>query len=139
MTLSFEQSRQLGGRSRFAGTIQSNNQNSCRLLKIERRRIAAEQDRQFVMENFDDLLTGRNAAQYFFAKCFRFDAPDKFFRDLKIDISFEQCEANLSQRSVDIFFADFSVTAEILEDPLQLVTQLRKHFSDWRASAPSAP
>src|SRR5260370_14844363 len=106
MTLFFEQSRQLGGRSCFARTIQSNNQNSCRLLKIERRRITAEQDRQFVIENFDDLLTGRNATQYFFAKRFRSDPRDKIFRDLKIDIAFQQGEPHLSYRMVDIGLAD---------------------------------
>ena len=96
MALFFEQSRQLGGRSCFARTIQSNNQNSCRLLKIERRRIGAEQDRQFVIKNFDDLLAGRNAAQYFFAKRFRFDPGNEIFRDLKIDIAFHQGEPHLS-------------------------------------------
>src|ERR1700736_2558332 len=129
MTLFFEQSRQLGGRSCFARTIQSNNQNSCRLLKIERRRITAKEDRQFIIENFDDLLTGRNAAQYFFTKCFRFDARDKFLRDLKIDIAFHQSEPHLSQRMVDVGLADLPVTAKVLENFLQLVTQLRKHGS----------
>ena len=52
---------------------------------------------------------------------------DEFLSDLKIDIGFEQGEPNLAQRGVNVFFADFSVTAKILKDLLQFVAQLRKH------------
>ena len=99
-----------------------------RLAEIKRRGVAAEQDRQFIVENLNDLLAWRDAAQNGFAERFVFDARDESLRDFKIDIGFEQREADLSQRGVDIRFADFSVATEIFEDLLQLVTELRKQI-----------
>src|SRR5436853_393651 len=126
-TLLFKQQRQLCRRSCFAGAVQSDQQNSARFAELKRRRIASEQDRQFIVKNLNDLLTGRDAAQNGFAQRFFFDACDEILRDLKIKISCEQREANLAQRSIDVLLPDFSVTAEILKDLLQSVAQLRKH------------
>src|SRR2546421_10055058 len=98
-----------------------------RFANIERSGIATEQDRQFVIENLNDLLTGGDAAQDRFAQRLVFHARDEIFRDLKIDIRFEQREPDLAQRGIDVLLADFSATAEILENLLQLIAQLRKH------------
>ena len=98
-----------------------------RLAEIKRRGVAAEQDRQFIVENLNDLLARRNASEHRFAKRFFFDSGDEFFGDVKIDIGFEQRETDLAQRSINIFLADLSVTAEILENLLQPIAQLRKH------------
>src|SRR5437660_5943389 len=100
-------------------------------------RIAAEQDRQFIVENLNDLLARRNASEHRFAKRFFFDSGNEFFGDVKIDIGFEQRETDLAQRRIDVLLADFSVTAETLKDLLQLVAQLRKHEMEGRA--PSRP
>ena len=108
-----------------------------RLAEIKRRGVAAEQDRQFSVENLNDLLARRNASEHRFAKRFFFDSGDEFFGDVKIDIGFEQRETNLAQRGIDVLLVDFSVTAEILKDLLQLVAQLRKHEVEGRA--PSRP
>ncbi len=134
-----QQPRKLRSRGRFAGAIQPDNQNSTRFAEIERRGVAAEQDRQFVIKNLNDLLTGRDATQHGFAKCFFLDPGNEFFCDLKIDISLEQRQPHLAERGVDVHLADRPVAAKILKDLLQLVTQLRKHLvlGFWRAHAPS--
>ena len=126
-TLLLKQQRKLCRRSCFAGAVQSDDQNSARFAELKRRRIAAEQDRQFIVKNLNDLLTGRDAAQHGFAQRFFFDACDEVLRDLKIDVGFEQRQPHLAQRGVDVLLADFSVTAEVLKDLLQFVAQLRKH------------
>ena len=54
------------------------------------------------MKNLHDLLTGRDAAQHFFAQRLFLDARDESLRDLEIDIGFEQREADLPQRIVDV-------------------------------------
>src|SRR5437588_1695117 len=95
--------------------------------EIERRGMTAQQDRQFVVENFNDLLTGRDAAQNGFAKRFVSDPRDEFLCNLKIDIGLEKRQSDLPQRGVDVRLADFSVAAEILENLLQLIAELRKH------------
>jgi hypothetical protein len=121
--LFFEQPRQLGGGSGFARAIQPNDQDSPGLIQIERRRVAAEQDRQFIVKNFYDLLPGSDAAQNLFAQSFCFDARDEILCDLKIDVGLEQREPHLAQRAVNIGFADLSMAAQIFENILQLIAE----------------
>src|SRR5262245_29745041 len=106
-----------------------------RLPEIEGRGIAAEQGRQFVVKNLNDLLTGRDAAQNGFAERFDSDARDEFFRDLEIDIGLEEREPDLPQRGIDVCFADFPVTAEVLKDLLQFIAELRKYGNDRAKSS----
>ena len=103
-------------------------------------RVAAEKRGQFVMKNFYDLLTGRDAAENSFAERFFFYPRDEFSGDLKIYISFEEREAHLTQRSVHVGFADNAVPTQVLENFLKLVAKLWKHgvvsaasFKEWRS------
>src|SRR5438270_9069329 len=79
------------------------------------------------MKNFDDLLARRDAAQHFFAERLFFDPSDELLGDLEIHIGFQQREADLAQRVIDVGFADRAMTAEVLKDVLKLVAELRKH------------
>ena len=79
------------------------------------------------MKNFNDLLAGRDAAQDFLTQGFFLYARDKVFRDLEIDIRFEQREADLPQRVVNVRLADRAVTSQVLEDVLKFIAELRKH------------
>ena len=89
------------------------------------------------MENLNDLLTRGNAAQNFFAQGFFFDARDETFRDLKINVGFKQSESDLAQRTVDVGFANRAMAAQVLENVLQLVAELRKHIELGGSSAPA--
>src|SRR5438094_8276909 len=79
------------------------------------------------MEDFYDLLTGRDAAENSFAERFFFYPPDEFSGDLKIYIRFEQRQAHLTQRGVHVRVADDATPTQILENSLKLVAELRKH------------
>src|SRR5262252_2596541 len=79
------------------------------------------------MENLNDLLAGCDAAKNSFSKRLLFNAGDEFFGDLKIDIGFEQSQSHLSQRGVDVRFADRAVSTQVSEDILKFVGELRKH------------
>ena len=79
------------------------------------------------MEYFDDLLSGRDTAQDGLAQRLFFDSSDESFRDLKINIGFEQCQADLAQRVIDVRFANCAMTPQVLEDLLQFVAELGKH------------
>ena|SRR5205823_4778344 len=79
------------------------------------------------MKNLNDLLARRDTAQDFLAQSFFLYAGDKTFRDLEIDIRFEQREAHLPQRVVNVRLADRAVTAQVLEDVLKLIAELREH------------
>src|SRR5919204_3772838 len=92
--------------------------------------IASEQRGQFVMKNFYDLLAGRNAAKYGFSKRLFFDTCNELFGDLKIDISFEQSQPHLTQRGVDVRFADRAVSPQLFENILKFVGELGKHNRD---------
>src|SRR5438552_18456321 len=91
---------------------------------MKRLRIPAEQRNQFAMKNFYDLLTRRNAAKHSFAERFLFYAGNEFSGDLKIDVGFKQCHANVAQCSVDVRFADNPVPTEFFENLLKLVAKL---------------
>src|SRR5262249_12217886 len=86
------------------------------------------------MKNLNDLLAGRDTAQDFLTQRFFLYPRDKTFRDLEIDIRFEQCKADLAKRVVNVRLADRAVTAQILEDVLKFIAELRKHLTsnNWR-------
>jgi hypothetical protein len=46
---------------------------------------------------------------------------------LKIDVGFEQSQAYLAQRGIDVRFADRTVPTQLFEDVLEFVRELRKH------------
>ncbi len=98
----FNRQRQLGRRGCFARAVKPNDQNARLIFQAKRLCVAAKQHRQFIVKNFYDLLTRRNAAKYTFAKRFLFYASNEFSGDLKINIRFEQRHPNLAQRSVDV-------------------------------------
>ena len=79
------------------------------------------------MKNLNDLLTGRDAAQHFLAQRLFFDPRDEILRDLEINIRLQQREAHLPHGIVDIRFADRAMPAQILENILKLIAELRKH------------
>src|SRR2546423_14109223 len=79
------------------------------------------------MKNLNDLLAGRDAAQDFLAESLLFDPANEILRDLEIDVRFEQRQAHLPERVIDVGLADRPMTAKILEDVLKLVAELRKH------------
>ena len=81
--------RQLSGRSGFARTVESYNQNPARVVEIEWRSVASEQSGQLIMENFYDLLPRGDAANDGFPERFFPHAANEFLCDLKIDISLQ--------------------------------------------------
>ncbi len=79
------------------------------------------------MEDFDDLLARRHAAEHFRAECLVFDPPDERLGDLEMHVRFQQSEAHLTHGVVDVGLADRALPAQVLEDILELVAELGKH------------
>ena len=48
-------------------------------------------------------------------------AGDELAHDLEVDVGFEQGDADLAHRFVEVFFADDAVAAEAAEDVLELI------------------
>ena len=122
--LLLQQVRQLRRRGRLAGAVQADHQDARRLVEIQRLGVAAEQRGQLVVEDFDDLLAGRDAAEDFLAERLFLDPRDEILRDLEIDVRLEQRQPHLAHGVVDVRLADRPVAAEVLEDVLQLVGEL---------------
>ena len=67
--------------------------------------VAAGQHRhQFVVHNFDDLLTGRNAAQYVRADSLLADLLNEFTHDGQCNVGFKQSQTDFPHRIPDIAF-----------------------------------
>ena len=92
----FEQAGELGGRGGFAGAVQAHHQDAGGRIEIERRGVAAEQSGQLIVENLNDLLAGRDAAQDILAERLGLDASDEVLGDLEMHVRLEQGEAHLA-------------------------------------------
>jgi hypothetical protein len=46
---------------------------------------------------------------------------------LKIDVGFEQSQAYLAQRGIDVRFVDRAVSTQLFEDVLEFVSELGEH------------
>ena len=83
--------------------------------------------RDFIVENFDDLLTRLDAAQHRFTECFLFDSRNEVFCDGELDIGLEESQAHFPEGIGDVFFADLSVATELLERFLEVAGEIGKH------------
>ena len=77
--------------------------------------LLAEQGYQFIVDDFDDLLAGSNTGQDFLADSLLGDRTNKFFYNLKVDISFQQGRAHFTHGFLNIIFSQLAVTAQLFE------------------------
>ncbi len=115
--------RQLARGGGFAGTLQARHQHDGRRLRGELQlgRVFAEDVDQFVANDLDHLLGGRERGQDFLAERLLANVVDQFFDDLEVDVGFEQRHANFFQRFADVFFGERALSAQVLECALQFV------------------
>jgi hypothetical protein len=121
--------RQFAGGSGLAGTLQADDQEDAGRIvgETELGFVAAEDLDQFLVDDADDLLRGREGIEDFLPHGPRFDAFDELFDDLEIDVGFEQRHANFAQRRFHVFGRQASFAAQVLEDALQFVGQIIEH------------
>jgi hypothetical protein len=116
-----QQPRQLCGGRRLAGALQAQHQHDPRLAR--RRRQTAwrltEQGQQLVTDDAGDVLGRGQAHQHFVAHGLGPDAIDEGLDHAKVDVGFEQGEANLAKHGVDGLFGQARFAAEGLEDVLE--------------------
>ena len=86
--------------------------------------IAAQELRQLVIKDFYNLLSRRNRAQNFLTQRLAFNFGDEVFRDLKMNVGFQQGQPNLPQSVVNVSLRDGAMTPEVLEDVLKFVGKL---------------
>src|SRR5437879_2458217 len=83
------------------------------------RRPAAENPDQFLVDDADNLLGGREGLENFLPQRALPDVLDQLLDDFEIDVGLEQRHADLTQRRLHIFGRQASFAAQILEDTLQ--------------------
>jgi len=91
--------------------------------------VLAEEQREFVAHNFDDLLVGRKLQQDFRAEGFFANVREQFVDDSDVDVAFEQRFADTVEGLVHMLLREFSLAAQVLENSLQLVCQVLKHWN----------
>ncbi len=92
-------------------------------LAMSRPRRATE----LVVDDFDDLLGGRERGGDLGAEGFGLDVVDEGVDDGEVDVGLEEGEADLAHGFGDVFVGEGALAAEGLEGALELVGEVFKH------------
>ena len=87
----------------------------------------AESCDEFVADDLDDLLAGRERGQDFLSDGLGLDAVDELFDDFEVDVGFEESQTNLFQRLGNVLFGEDGLPAERLEGALEFFLEILKH------------
>ncbi len=83
--------------------------------------VVAEDVDEFVVDDFDDLLGGRERGGDFFADGAGADVLDELGDDGEVDVGLEEGEADLAEGVGDVLVGDGALAAEGLEGTLEFV------------------
>src|SRR5262249_47308769 len=86
-----------------------------------------EERQHFVADDADDLLRRRQAFQDLLIDGAVAHAVDESLDDLEVDVSLEQCHANLTQCGLDGRLGETGFAPEGAKNPLQAVAERVKH------------
>ena len=122
---------EFGGGGGFAGAVEAANEDAGGRVEIERGLVAAEQQGEFVVEDFDDLLAGFDRLEDVLADGLGLDACDEVLGDAKLDIRFEQGDADLAQGVGNVFFGDAAHSAQVAEGFIETVGEGGEHGAGY--------
>ena len=91
-------------------------------LHVEFGNAASEQLDQFVVDDFDHLLAGRDALDHLLADTLGPDSFDELGRDLHVDIRLQEREPDFAHGFRDIGFGERALPAQFAEYIVQFVT-----------------
>ncbi len=115
----------------FAGALQADDQPDGRWLRaVLRLGFTAEQFAEFVADDLYDLLLRGELEEDFGAEGFLADVGDEFVGYADVDVAIEKGFADFGEASVEVFFGELALAAEILEGALEFVCECFKHFCD---------
>lgn len=99
---------------------------------VDRFVVSAEERGQFVLEDFDDLLTGRDALENLLAEGTLLDLGDEVLGDGEVNVGIEQSQTDLAQGVGNVRLGEPTVTPEVLEGLLKLVGEIGEHAKSDR-------
>jgi hypothetical protein len=73
---------------------------------------------QFIANDLDHLLSGRERGQHFLAQRLFANVVDQLLDDLEVDVGFQQRHTNFFQRFADVFFGQRALSAQVLKRTL---------------------
>ena len=121
--------RQLAGRRRLAGALQTEQQDDARTLarRLEAAFGVAEERDHLVADDLDDLLRRRQAAENILPHRAVANPVDERLDDLEIDVRLEQRQPDLAQRRLDVLGGEPRLATKGLEDVLEACTERVEH------------
>ena len=126
--------RELAGRRRLAGALQSDHHHDRgRADERESDFVAAKEILKLVANDFRDLLRRRECGEDILADRFLANAIREFLDDFEVHVGFEQRDADLFQRVVDVPLVERRFAAQRLEDAVHLVLEIVEHASGLNA------
>jgi len=128
-TLRLEPTGQLGGAGGLARSLETRHQDDGRWLAGigDFQRVAAEDCRQFLVDDLDDLLARVEGLRKLCADCLLANARDDVARDGDVDVGVEQCGADFRKDFVDVGLGEAAATTDLVENRLEFRTQAVEH------------
>ena len=128
----FEELAELGGRGGLARAVEADHQDFQRPHAGEFGRALAEQGDELVVDDFDDLLAGRDALEHILADALGLHARDEVAGDLEMHIGREEGGAHLSEGGRHVFFGEFADATEVTERGGEFIGERLEHGSRHR-------
>jgi hypothetical protein len=129
LLLASDQTSELRGRGRLAGALQAGEEDDRRRRRgeVERLRSTAHQRRQFARDDADQRLSGCQRSDDLGTDRLVAQVGDERLDDRQRDVGFEQRQANLAQRVLDVLVGQPRFAAKRLDDTRQAFGQGFEH------------
>src|SRR5436309_1026217 len=121
--------RELGGGGRLARAVETDehHHDGRRPAEVERRGRAAERPHQLAVDQLDEVLFRREAAEHLLAEGVAFDRLDKVADDVEVDVGLEEREPHVAQRFFDVALGDPPLALQLAEERVELLAEGLEH------------
>ena len=89
--------------------------------------LLAQQPLQLAMDDLDEVLLGREAAQHLLTERVLLDRLDEVAHDRDVDVGFEERQAHVAQRFLDVPLGDSSLALQLAPQCFELLAQGFEH------------
>src|SRR5213593_4756921 len=121
--------RELGGGGRLARAVETDehDDDGRRPAEVERRGRAAERLDQLAVDQLDEVLLRREAAEHLLAEGVAFDRLDEVADDADVDVGLEKREPHVAERVFDVALRDPPLALQLAEERVELLAEGFEH------------
>ncbi|MPN48287.1 hypothetical protein SDC9_195894 [bioreactor metagenome] len=83
--------------------------------------LGTHQSRQFIVDNFNNLLRGGQTFKHLCADSLFRNSGDKIFCHLVVDVGLKQCQTHLAHNLFDIRFLELAAGSQPFKNGIQLI------------------